>query len=284
MSPILVTGATGHVGKHLIDLLHSSGYLVRAFIRDRQRAADLAEGIEVVAGDLERPETLSDAFAGVERLFLMVAGQGLELTSNAVAAAKAAGVQHIVNLSSIGAVLDPPPIMGREFIEREALIRASGMAWTFLRPSNFMSNAFWWLPSLKATGVVHDPIGPGRFASIDPDDIAAVAAVALTQEGHMGQTYTLTGNELLTVRQQVEILARVLDRAIGYIEITPEEAAQEALARGIDKASVEAMKDLNELLRADRAAVITDDVQRVTGHQPTRFEQWFRRNAAAFAW
>ncbi len=284
MSPILITGATGHVGMHLITLLHGRGYPVRALVRDRTRAAGLPKEVEIVVGDLARPETLPAAFAGVERVFLMVVGHGLDLTRNAVVAARAAGVQQIVNLSSIGASTNPPSIMGRDFIEREALIRESGIAWTFLRPSTFMSNALGWLPSLKASGVVRDSVGPGRSASIDTDDIAAVAAVALTQDGHAGQIYTLTGSELQTVAQQVDILAGVLDRAIPYVEITPDEEAQAAIARGVDRARVEALRDLNELLRADRAAIITDDVERVTGEPPVSFESWCRRNAAAFAW
>lgn len=282
MSPILITGATGHVGKHLVRLLQAQGYPVRALVRDRERAVGLPDGIEVVVGDLTQPETLPAAFAGVERVFLMVAGHGLDLTRNTVAAASRAGVQRIVNLSSIGAGFSPMLIMGREFAERESMIQESGMAWTFLRPSNFMSNALWWLPSLKAEGVVRDPVGPGRCACIDTDDVAAVAAVALTQEGHTGQIYILTGNELLTTRRQVEILAGVLDRTIKYIEITPDEAAQAATARGEDKASVEAIRDLNELLRADRGAIITNEVQQVTGEPPASFESWCRRNAVAF--
>jgi uncharacterized protein YbjT (DUF2867 family) len=284
MSPILITGATGHVGKHLISLLLASGYPVRALVRDRTRTATLPDEVEVIVGDLAHPETLPAALAGVERVFLMDASHGLDLTRNAVAAARDAGVQRIVNLSSIGAGLDPMPIMGRSFVAREAMIHESGIAWTFLRPSTFMSNALWWLPSLKAEGVVRDPVGSGRSASIDPKDIAAVAAVALTQEGHGGQIYTLTGSELMTVRQQVEILAGVLGRTIEYIEITPEEAAQAALARGMDSASVAVIKNLDELLRADVAAVKTSDVKRVTGSPPASFESWCRRNAAAFAW
>jgi uncharacterized protein YbjT (DUF2867 family) len=284
MSPILITGATGHIGKHLISLLLASGYPVRALVRDRARAADLPNEVEVVVGDLAYPETLPAAFTGVERVFLMDPSHGLDLTRNAVAAARDAGVQRIVNLSSIGAGVDPMPIMGRSFVAREAMIHESGIAWTFLRPSTFMSNALWWLPSLKAEGVVRDPVGPGRSASIDPEDIAAVAAVALAQEGHGGQIYTLTGSELQTVAEQVEILTGVLGRTIEYIEITPEEAAQAALARGMDNASVAAIRNLDELLRADVAAVITDDVKRVTGSPPARFESWCRRNAAAFAW
>jgi uncharacterized protein YbjT (DUF2867 family) len=284
MLPILIIGATGHVGSHLISLLHAKGYPVRALVRDRTRAAGFPDDVEVVVGDLAQPETLPAAFAGVERVFLMDASHGLDLTKNAVAAAREAGAQRIVNLSSTGAGLDPMPIMGRLFVAREALLRESGIAWTCLRPSTFMSNALWWLPSLKAEGVVRDPVGPGRAASIDPDDIAAVAAVALAQEGRTGQVYTLTGSELQTVAQQVEILARVLGRRITYVETTPEEEAREALARGTDQASVEVIRNLNEVLRADGAAFITDDVERVTGEPPASFERWCRRNAAAFAW
>lgn len=284
MSHLLITGATGHVGSHLISLLHAKGYPIRALVRDRTKVANLPDDVEVVVGDLAHPETLPAAFTGVERVFLMDAGHGLDLTKNAVAAARDAGVQRIVNLSSTGAGLDPMPIMGRLFVAREALLRESGIAWTFLRPSTFMSNTLWWLPSLKAEGVVRDPIGPGRSASIDPDDIAAVAAVALTQEGHAGQIYTLTGSELQTVAQQVEILARVSGRRITYLEITPEEEEREALAGGADKAGVEVIRNLNEVLRADGAAFITDDVERITGVPPASFERWCRRNAAVFTW
>lgn len=284
MSQLLITGATGHVGSHLISLLHAHGYAVRALVRDRTKAAGLPDDVEVVVGDLAHPETLPAAFSGVEHVFLMDASHGLDVTTNAVAAARDTGVQRIVNLSSIGASLDPMPIMGRAFVAREALLRESGIAWTFLRPSIFMSNTLWWLPSLKAEGVVSDPVGPGRYASIDPEDIAAVAAVALTQEGHTDQIYTLTGRELQTVAQEVEILARVLGRRVPYIETTPEEDARKALARGTDQANVEVIRNLNEVLRANGAAVITDDVERVTGKRPASFERWCRRNAAAFVW
>jgi uncharacterized protein YbjT (DUF2867 family) len=285
MSPILIIGATGHVGKHLISQLHSKGYPIRALVRDRARTTDLPNEVEVVVGDLTRPETLPAAFAGVERIFLMDASHGLELTSNAVAAARDAKVQHIVNLSSVGAIPhDPMHLMGRSFVAREAVINESGIAWTHLRPSGFMTNALWWLPSLKAEGAVRNPIGSTRYAYIDPEDIAAVAAVALTQEGHAGQVYTLTGSELMTVAQQVEILAGVLGRKITYIPTTPEDAEMEALAQGVDKATAQILRDLYEAMRTDVSELVTDDVKRVTGSSPASFESWCRRNAAAFAW
>ena len=285
MSPILIIGATGHVGKHLLKRLHSKGYPIRALVRDRARTTDLPNEVEVVVGDLTRPETLPAAFAGVERVFLMDASHGLELTSNAVAAARDAGVQRIVNLSSVGAIHhDPIHLMGHSFVAREAMINESGIAWTHLRPSGFMTNALWWLPSLKAEGAVRNPIGSTRYAYIDPEDIAAVAAVALTQEGHAGQIYTLTGSELMKVAQQVEILARVLGRKITYIPITPEDAEMEALAQGVDKATAQILRDLYEAMRTDASELVTDDVKLVTGSSPASFESWCRRNAAAFAW
>jgi uncharacterized protein YbjT (DUF2867 family) len=283
MSPILITGATGHVGSHLIEQLTTKGYPLRALVRNQEKAAGLPEEVERVVGDLARPATLSAALDGVDRVFLMDPSNDLDFTRNIVEASKQAGVRLIVDLSSIGAGLDPMPILLRVFSAREAVIKASGIAWTFLRPGQFYSNALWWLPSIKAEGVVRDPVGPGRVASIDPADIAAVAATVLTQEGHAGQTYTLTGDELLTTKQQVEILADVLGRIIEYVEITPEEVAQDALARGMDQGSVAAIREYNERLRADEGAIITDDVERVTGQKPASFESWCRRNAAAFA-
>jgi len=270
MSPILITGATGHVGNHLIKQLATKGYPLRAFVRSREKAAGLPEEVERVVGDLARPATLSAALDGVDRVFLMDPSNGLDFTRNMVEASKQAGVRLIVDLSSLAAGLDPMPNLGRLFSAREAVIKDSGIAWTFLRPGQFMSNVLWWLPSIKAEGVVRDPIGPGRLSSIDPADIAAVAATALTQEGHAGQTYTLTGDELLTTKQQVEILADVLNRTIEYAEITPEQV-------------VAAIRDITELARADGMAIITDDVERVTGQKPASFESWCRRNAAAFA-
>ncbi|GHO42058.1 SDR family oxidoreductase [Ktedonospora formicarum] len=285
MSPILITGATGHIGTHLIKQLTAKGYPVRALVRSSEKAAGLPEEVERIIGDLAHPATLSAAIEGVDRVFLMDPSTGLDFTRNMVQVGRHAGVRLIVNLSSVTAGLDPMPILGRLFFDREALIKDSGIAWTLLRPGQFMPNVLWWLSSIKAQGVVLDSIGPGRIASIDSADIAVVAATVLTQEGHVGQTYTLTGGELLITKQQVEILSRTLNRDIKYIEITPQEAAQAALANGMDPTQVAANRENNERLRVnpDWGAIITDDVERVTGHKPTSFESWCRRNATAFA-
>lgn len=200
MSPILITGATGHIGTHLIKQLAAKGYPVRALVHSREKAAGLPQEVERVTGDLARPATLSAAVDGVDRVFLLDPSTGLDFTRNMVEVSLQAGVRLIVDLSSIGAGLDPVPILLRSFSAREAIIKDSGMAWTILRPGQFMSNALWWRPSIQAERVVRDPVGPGHLASIDPADIAAVAAIALTQEGHTGEIYTLTGDELLTTK------------------------------------------------------------------------------------
>lgn len=146
-----------------------------------------------------------------------------------------------------------------------------------------MTNALWWAAAIRAEGVVRDPVGPGRLSLIDPADITAVAAAALTEDGHVGQAYVLTGGELLTVKQQTQILSDVLGRPIQYLEQTPEQAADVMLAQGAAAELVAATRDLNELFRADRAAIVTGVVERLTGRPPATFQDWCRRNAAAFA-
>ena len=142
-------------------------------------------------------------------------GIGLDHTERAVAAARAAGVRQVVYLSSYAVIGDPVPAMGRWHHQREQLIRAAGIPATFLRPSGFMTNAFDWLPTLRSGGYVLDPVGPGRAALIDPADIAEVAARALTEDGHLGEEYLLTGGEALTVTEQVQIMAKAAGRDIA---------------------------------------------------------------------
>ena len=177
---LLVTGATGNVGRELARELDAAGAPFRVLVRDPARAAGLPAGAERVRGDLDHPATLVPAFAGADGLFLLTPGIGTDHVRHAVAAAQAAGVRHIVHLSSSNVLGDPMPAMGRWHHEREQVIRACGIPATFLRPGGFMTNAFDWLPTIRDDGYVLNPAGLGRYATIDPADIAAVAAVALT--------------------------------------------------------------------------------------------------------
>ncbi|GAA3177651.1 NAD(P)H-binding protein [Nonomuraea roseoviolacea] len=283
---ILVTGATGNVGRELVRELAATGAPFRVLVRDPARAATLPTPpgrAERVVADLDDPATLTPAFAGADRLFLLTPGIGLDHTRNAVAAALAAGARHIVHLSSFNVLGDPMPAMGRWHHEREELIRASGIPATFLRPGGFMTNAFDWLPTIRQAGYVLDPSGPGRYAPIDPADIAAVAALALTGDGHRGQQYVLTGEELFTVTEQVGILAAAAGRDIAVREVTTaEEAVASRFPHGAPPALAEAIVEGFHLMRADTAGFRTDTVRRLLGRGPRTFAAWCARNADAF--
>jgi len=279
----LVTGATGHVGGPVARQLHERGHGVRALVRDPSRAAGLPAGIEIAVGDLDDPESVSKAAAGVEAIFLMQVGGGSGQTKTVIAAARDAAVPRIVLLSSAGARLLPLAgnPMPTALAAREQVLRESGLGVTYLRPSAFASNAFAWRDSIRA-GKVVDPTGDGVLAVIDPEDIARVAVAVLTEDGHVGNGYLLTGPEALTSREQVEIIAEVSGRSIGFEDVTPHEFAQAAIQRGTPPEQAHLMERLNETLRARRSVNITDDVENITGTAPGTFRRWCERNADAF--
>jgi uncharacterized protein YbjT (DUF2867 family) len=234
-------------------------------------------------GDLSAPATLSAAFAGVDRLFLLTPGIGLDHTGHALAAARSADVRHIVHLSSFNVLGDPMPAMGRWHHAREQAIRASGVPATFLRPGGFMTNAFDWLSTIGREGYVLDPVGPGRYAPIDPADIAAVAALALTRDGHQGREYVLTGEELLTITEQVEILSVAVGRHISVRPVTTaEETVTSRFPGGAPPALAEAIIEGFHLMRADTTGFRTDTVERLLQRAPRTFAAWCARNADAF--
>lgn len=281
---ILVTGATGHVGRELVRQLDAEGAACRILVRDAARAAGLPGRVERRTGDLDDPAAVGQACDGVDRLFLLVPGIGLEHTERVVAAARAAGVRHIVYLSSYAVIGNPVPAMGRWHHQREQLIRAAGIPSTFLRPCGFMTNAFDWLPTIRSGGYVLDPVGPGRAALIDPADIAAVAARALTEDCHNGREYLLTGGKALTVSEHVQILAAAIGRDI---EVRPVATAAEAVRfrypHGAPPALADALIEGLALMRADTAGMLSDTVRQLLGRGPCTFADWCARNAPAFS-
>jgi uncharacterized protein YbjT (DUF2867 family) len=281
---LLVTGATGNVGRELVRALVEEGAEVRVLVRDPGRAAGLPESAERVVGDLGEPSTLGAAFEGVERLFLLTPGIGLEHTTHAVAAARAAGVRHVVHLSSYNVLGDPMPAMGRWHRDREDAIRAASIPVTFLRPGGFMSNALDWLPTIRASGYLLDPIGPGRFAPIDPADIAAVAALALTQDGHQGREYVITGTETFTVAEQAKVLGAAIGRELEVRPVaSPEEAVRARFPHGAPPALAAAIVEGFTLMRADTTGFRTGTVRELLGREPGTFAAWCARNARRFA-
>jgi uncharacterized protein YbjT (DUF2867 family) len=280
--PILVTGATGHVGSELVAALLAAGGRVRVLTRDPSRVAHLAGRVETAIADLDRPETLAGAVRGVEAMYLLEADHGVGQTRNAVEAARAAGVRHVVQLSSIGARLASDTAMGRAFRARERLLQESGLAWTILRPGFFMSNALSWADSIRADRRVEHSNGEGRSAPVDPRDIAAVAAIALTAPGHEGQTYELTGPDLLSTSDQVDILSKILGIPIECVDRPVAEAAAALRAAGVPPDRVEALAELWTGTRNGGVTLLTPTVEEVTGRPPRTFESWCRDHAGAF--
>jgi uncharacterized protein YbjT (DUF2867 family) len=277
---ILITGVTGHIGSELIPILLESGKPLRVLVRNERKVAYLDPSIERVVGDLNDPKTLDTAVRGVDRIFLVTLGTRQDI--HILEAARRAGVRQIVKLSTLEAS-QPVIQVGKWHAEREELIRASGMDWTFLRPGMFMTNTIeWWSDSIKTQGAVYFPGGKGRVAPVDPRDVAAVAALALTRPGHQGQAYELTGPKLLTIGEMVQIIGRVLGKPLRYTDIPPIAARMWMLKNGMDKTLVNALTEMLRILRKDQGAICTGTFKELTGCEPRSFETWCCEHIAAF--
>ncbi|WP_214410989.1 NAD(P)H-binding protein [Sphaerisporangium fuscum] len=223
---ILVTGATGNVGRIVAEQLVRAGARVRALSRTAGRA-DLPEGVEVVQGDLARPESLRAALEGVERLYLFPVPS---TAAQVVRPAEEAGVRRVVVLSS-GAVTT-----GHDtdfHLPVEQAVEASGMEWTHVRPGEFMLNKLWlWGPSIRGERVVREPFPDLAWYPVHERDIAEVATAALLEDGHGGAAYTLNGPELVSRRDQVRAIADAIGRDIRLETVTPAKARELYLAQG----------------------------------------------------
>jgi uncharacterized protein YbjT (DUF2867 family) len=283
---LLVTGATGLNGAELVRLLSARGVPVRALTRSAGRAAELASLplVEVVEGDLARPETLAEPLRGVDRAMLISSSDPamLDVQSNFVAAAARAGVRHVVKLSGIMPDLDSPFRFARMHGEIERRLEASGMAFTHLRPGEFMQAYFRQVPSIVARGAFSLPMNGARIASIDVRDIAEVAAAVLTGEGHEGKTYPLTGPEALSMAEVAGKLSAVTGRPIKYLGVSPEEATRANLERGVPPFLAEGLAELFAERRIGKEAQVWPTVQAILGRRPTSFDEFAARNAAIF--
>lgn len=279
---ILVTGATGTVGRLLVTDLVTAGADVRALSRTPEKAG-LPSGVEVVPGDLGSPETLQSALRGIERVFLLSGGpEGPEHDANLIAAAKQAGVGHVVTLSVLGADRGADDPITRWHLAGERAVTASGMAWTILRPGAFMSNALMWAPSIKAQGVVYAPFGQAKTAAVDPADIAAVAARALTEPGHEAKMYPLTGPGLLSPTDQVEALGAALGRSLRLVDVPPEAAKAAMVDSGMPAELADAVLASMAQAGTDHALAVLPTVEQVTGRPARSFAEWVTAHLEAF--
>jgi uncharacterized protein YbjT (DUF2867 family) len=278
----LVIGATGNVGGELVAQLLDQGHEVRALVRDASRAERLPAGTGIAVGDLDDAESLTAATRGVDGVFYMQPAPLPTQAGYMVQAARAAGVSRIALLSSLGTVLHPMPIIGAEIAARDEVFRRSGLDVTYLRPNGLMSNALWWIPSIRDEGRVVDASDPGQLGLVDPYDVARIGALALAQDGHAGHGYILNGPQALTAREQVEILAAVLGRPIEFVPVTPEELARHSVEHGTPVEMASAVQELNEFFRVGLAGVLADDITNLTGVAPRTFREWAEHHADAF--
>jgi uncharacterized protein YbjT (DUF2867 family) len=282
MQPVLVTGATGRVGRAVVAELLDAGVPVRALTR-RPATAGLPAAVEVVAGDLTVPGSLEPALQGVGAVFLLwTAPPG---TAPAVVERLASHTRRVVFLSSPHKTPHPffqqPNPMARFHADVERLIAAAGLESTIIRPGIFASNAlFWWAPAIRDGDVVRWPYGAAETAPIDERDIAAVAARALYEDGHTGGDYVLTGPESLSQAEQVGLIGAALGRQVRFEELSPEEFRRETAGRWPGPV-------VDMLLAAwsatiGRPAFVTSTVADVAGSPPRTFRQWVADHADAF--
>ncbi|MFF3936419.1 SDR family oxidoreductase [Streptomyces phaeofaciens] len=285
---IVVTGATGNVGGKVLRRLLAAGHPVRALTRDPSRA-ELPAGVEVVRADLDLPDTLPDALEGARRVFLMALGHNKRThDANLVAVACKTGVEHVVQLSTLGVEEvdeehDTP--LGKWHRQAENALRESGLGWTILRPNGFMTQALGWAPAIRGEGVVRSPVADLPEALVDPEDIAEVAVRALTEPGHTGRAYALTGPAALTAREQVAVLGEALERPLRFEQISVEahrailaERYGEATAAGVAKALATVLESGD-----DFRGRLFPDLERVLGRPGRSFRDWASAHAAHFA-
>ncbi|MFF3870064.1 SDR family oxidoreductase [Micromonospora sp. NPDC001898] len=268
---VLVVGAYGSVGSHAVAGLVSAGVSVRGTSR-KPGTGELPDAVEMVRLDLEEPETLPAALDGVKKVFLYASRAGI---AEFVSAARAAGVEHVVLLSS-AAVVEPATRHSQSAQMHagvEEALQESGIAWTFLRPTTFASRQLRWAPDIRSGEVLRIPFLQVRTASIHERDIADVAVRALTGAGHEGQTYWLTGPQALTQQEYIETIGAVIGRPIDFVGLAPEEFEP--------RLSESFVRTMTELMKAP--CVVTSTVEDVTGVPARSFRQWAEDHVKDFS-
>jgi (4-alkanoyl-5-oxo-2,5-dihydrofuran-3-yl)methyl phosphate reductase len=282
---ILLTGATGHIGTELVKLLVANGVSLRVISRDEKKVAQLDSHIERIIGDRHEVSVVQRALQGIDKLFMIpvLFDPDHEADRLLINEARRARVGHIVLVSSGAVRLGTKNSIGALHREKEVFIEETGIPWTFLRPGGFMSNALQsWADTIKSQAKVFNPTGDGKTAPISPYDIAAVAAVALTNTGHEGKLYDLTGPELLSTPDQVRILSKVVGKPIQCIDIPVEVAAERMRSNGVPEPLVESLSHLWMLVRKNQFPFQSNEVEHLTGKPAQTFETWCREHRSAF--
>lgn len=268
---ILVLGATGNVGRAVVETALAGGHEVRAVSRGGSGGP---AGAEVYVGDLNDAATLTRALDGVTAVFTLAGYGGLAET---LADAVHAGAERVVLLSSSSAPSgNRDNAVAKYHIESEDAVRASGLGWTILQPNAFMSNALRWRPQILAGEVIREPFGDIALSVVDPADIAAVTLLALAGAGHHGRSYRLSGPEALTAAERADLLGAALGRKLTVVVSSDEEARE-----GLPPAYADAFHEFYRSGLIDETTV-QPDVPRLLGRPPVAFADWAAANRHRF--
>ncbi len=273
---VLVTGATGNVGRHVVSQLIQAGERVRALTR--VSGANLPDSVEIVRGDLERPETLSAAFENVERMFLFP----IPATATDVAElAKKSGVRRIVVLSSGSAPWEAKYHPGGlYYLLVERAVEDVGIEWTHIRPTGYMLSSLSWAKSIRDEGVVRAPYGAAAYPHVHEADVAEVATVALLEDGHTGKKYIVSGPESITQFEQARAIGAAIGREINFEELTPEQA-RKLWSRFMPEADIDVeLMILEESVTSPKKVWKT--FEQITGRKGRTFSQWAVEHAEYF--
>jgi len=281
-----VIGATGGIGRQVVAKLAGAQSSLRLIVRDESWARSiLGPKHQYVVADLSNLKTLEIALEGLQSLFLVspVGPEMVRLQGGVIETAAISGVKHIVRISSI-AVGNPKLDLNfaRWHTRLDEQLKACGIPWTILRPSNFMRNLLGLADTIRKTGKLIAPLGNGKICFMDDSDIAAVAATTLTDSVHRGNTYTLTGSEWLDYHEVAVLISTSVGQPVDYESVTTRQAREIWREAGHPDWLVDDLSDMYEYFAGNTVSPVTGHVEAVTGRSPRQLKDFLAEHAFAF--
>jgi uncharacterized protein YbjT (DUF2867 family) len=283
---ILITGATGNVGSAVLDILSSTDANLRALVHDEPKAQSLRDrGVEAILGDFLDPESLAPALEGVGTVLLItpIHPEQVRQAANVIEAARDSDNDpRIVRLSVAQASHEAPTKNSRQHAQIEEELISSRLPYTLLRPTTFMQNTLATARAVASEGRIYQPFKDGKLGMIDARDMGKVAAKVLTEEGHEGKTYTLTGPAAISFHDIAEMLSAVLRKKVDYVPISLEKAKEAMLGMGLSEWKAEVLIEYARAHSEGYSNFTTEDVEQLTGHPATSYRAFATDFARAF--